>query len=169
MEYSRSLSTFVKSKLFAGIITGVAITFVVIFIFEAGVAIGYHEATFSSHWGENYSTNFGGTDYGLDSHQPTAHGSIGKILSVSTLGTTTTLIVDGSSHPEQKVLVNADTMIRSQENTITASALTTGTYVVILGTPNNQGVIEANLIRIVPSPTAVPTTADSTSSPYAAP
>jgi hypothetical protein len=169
MEHSRSLSQFVKSKLFAGVVMGVAITLVVICIFEAGVALGYHEATFSSHWGENYSTNFGGTDYGLDSHQPTAHGSIGKILSVSTSGATTTLVVDGDSHPEQKVLVDSDTTIRSQENTMTVSSLTAGTYVVILGTPDDQGVIDAKLVRIVPSPTSVPLTADSTSSPYAAP
>jgi hypothetical protein len=180
-DYSRSLSIFVRSRLFAGIVMGVGITLIVLCIFEVGIAIGYHEATFSSHWGANYGTNFGGGDYGLDAHQPTAHGSTGKILSVDTTGATTTIIVDGgTSHPEQKVLVTSDTVIRSQENTLTASALTVGVNVVVLGTPDDTGVIDAKLIRIVPAadisgasaipaPGIAPNSPGSTSSPYAAP
>jgi Domain of unknown function (DUF5666) len=156
-----SLTHFFRSKLFAGIIAGVGITLIAVFIFEVGVTIGYHEATFSEGWGANYAKNFGGpsNDMGLpDAHLPQPNGTFGKIISVSsTTPAGTTIVIDNTSKPEQKVLVTSDTTIRDHENTDTASSLTVGAYAVVVGTPDDQGEIEAKLIRLVPAPTGTNT------------
>ena len=150
-----SVITFFRSKLFAGIVAGVCIMLVVMCIFEVGVMVGYHEATFSSRWGQNYERNFGnmGMMQGLpDGHLPSPDGTLGKIISISNDASSTTLVVNNSQKPEEKILINSDTLVRDHEKTISASSLTVGSYVVILGIPNDQGEIEAKLVRVVPAP-----------------
>ena len=163
-----SLSQFVRSRLFAGIMLGVAVMLVLVCVFEAGVALGYHEAVFSSHWGANYERNFGGTGMQVmmgvpDGHGPEAFGAIGQIISIAS----STMVVQNNDQQEEKVIFNGNTVIRNQEITIPASSLSAGTYVVVVGTPDNQGTIDASLIRIIPAPPtpstpAAPTTSNST-------
>jgi hypothetical protein len=162
-----SIVAFFRSKLFIGIIFGVCIMLVVMGIFEAGVMVGYHEATFSSRWGQNYERNFGsmGMMPGLpNDHLPNPDGTFGKIISVSTAASTTTLVVNSPQNPEEKVVVSADTLVRDHMNTINATSLNIGSYVVVLGSPNDQGEIEAKLIRVVPAPST--TTPSSIMTPY---
>ena len=153
-----ALGQFFKSKLFAGIIVGVCGMLVVICIFEAGVIIGYHEAEFSSHWGENYGRNFANSSSSNpmgfpDMRAPTPDGILGKIVSISpTSASSTTIILSNNLKPEEKILIDSGTIIRDHENTLSASELTMGAYIVVLGIPNDQGEIQANLIRVVPAP-----------------
>ena len=156
-----SLAEFFRSKLFAGIIAGVCIMLFVLCIFEAGVVVGYHEASFSSRWGQNYGRNFGGSEMmpGFpDMHGPNSNGTMGKIISVSTVASTTTIVVSDPQKPEEKIVINTDTIIRDHENTIPASSLSAGSYVVVLGAPDDQGEIQAKLIRVVPAPVMNATT-----------
>jgi hypothetical protein len=152
------LTEFFRSRLFAGIIAGVGITLIAVFIFEVGVTVGYHEATFSEHWGSSYGNNFGGPSntMGLpDNHLPQPNGTFGKIISISTATSSasdTVITIENSQKPEQSVLVTSDTSIRDHENTVTVSSLTVGSYAVVVGDPDNQGEIEAKLIRLVPAP-----------------
>jgi hypothetical protein len=150
---------FFRSKLFAGIVIGICIMLVVICIFEVGVIVGYHEADFSNRWSENYNKNFAqsnsfaGTMGIPDSHVPSPDGILGKIISASTDSSgTTTLVVSSPQKPEEKIIVDGNTVIRDHENTVTASSLTTGTYAVVIGAPNSDGELHASLVRIVPSP-----------------
>ncbi len=146
---------FFRSKLFAGIIAGVCGMLLVMCIFEVGVMVGYHEASFSSRWGQNYERNFGGMGVaqGLPGgHLPTPDGTFGKIISISNEASTTTLVVNSAQNPEEKIIINSDTLVRDRVNTVSASALGIGSYVVVLGAPNDQGEIEAKLVRVVPSP-----------------
>ena len=151
MPTKDSLSHFVRSRLFAGILIGVGIMFILVCVFEAGVSLGYHEATFSSHWGANYEQNFGNGgmqgSMGIpDGHDPEPHGTAGQIISISG----STIVVQNTDRQEQKIVISSSTVIRNQENTMTAASLATGDYVVIVGNPDNQGNIEASLIRIIP-------------------
>lgn len=162
------INEFLRSRLFMGIVTGIGITLVAVCIFEAGVAVGYHEASFSSQWGKNYSMNFGvpgvpssGMTSSLalpDMHGPNPDGLIGKIIRISPSSSapdsatgTTTMIVASSQKPEESVLVTSDTLIRDRENTVSISALTVGSYAVVLGTPTEDGEINAKLIRLMPA------------------
>jgi hypothetical protein len=149
-----SLKEFFRSKVFAGILAGVGITLIAVFLFEAGVTVGYHEATFSERWGANYGKNFGVSNDAMhgalpDGNLPTPDGTLGKILSISPASGTSTMIIASAQKPEQKVLIDADTIIRSHEDTLTAASLTVGESVVVLGTPDEQGEIEAKLVRVV--------------------
>jgi hypothetical protein len=159
-----SIVAFFRSKFFVGIIFGVCIMFVVMGIFKAGVMVGYHEATFSSRWGQNYEQNFGGMGMmpGLpNEHLPNPDGTFGKIISISTTASTTTLVVNSPQNPEEKIVVSADTLVRDHMNTINVTTLSAGSYVVVLGSPNNQGEIEAKLVRVVPAPgTTTPSSAE---------
>ncbi len=150
---------FLRSRLFMGIVAGIGITLVAIFLFEAGVAVGYREASFSSQWGKNYESNFGmmtsrGGIMLTNSRIPNPEGTLGKIVSITpaaiTSGTTT-IVVAGPQNPEENVLITSDTMIRDNEDTLTVSALKVGSYAVVLGEPDSKGQINAKLIRIVPA------------------
>jgi hypothetical protein len=161
-----SLSSLVRSRLFTGIILGIGIMLILVCVFEAGVALGYHEAVFSSRWGANYEQNFGGGgmpgEMGLpDGHEPQPHGTTGEIISISG----STLVIQDTGRQEQKVIMDGDTVIRNQENTISASALAVGNYAVVVGDPDDQGNLDAKLIRIIPAPLAG-AAAPASSTPY---
>ena len=152
-----SLADFFESKLFAGIVAGVCIMLVIICIFESGVLVGYHEATYSSHWGENYGRNFGSgpmSANGLpDARLPLPDGTMGKILSISNASASSTqIVISNTQNAEEKVLIDTNTIIRDHENTISASTLVPGAYAVVLGSPDEHGEILAKLIRLVPAP-----------------
>jgi hypothetical protein len=147
---------FFRSKLFAGIVIGICIMLVVICIFEVGVIVGYHEADFSNRWSENYNKNFAGFSNSMgipDEHIPSPDGILGEIVSATTDSSgTTTLVISSPQKPEEKIIVDGNTVIRDHEDTVTASSLTTGTYAVVIGAPNSDGELHASLVRIVPSP-----------------
>ena len=161
-----TIAEFFRSKLFAGIVLGVCTILIMLCIFEAGVMVGYHEASFSSRWGQNYERNFGGMGMmpGLpDAHLPNPDGTFGKIISVSTQASTTTLVVNSAQNPEEKIIIGSDALVRDHQNTLSSAALSVGSYVVVLGAPNDQGEIEAKLVRVVPAPG---TTTPSMMAPY---
>ena len=151
-----SLRAFINSKLFAGIVTGVCITLVIICIFEIGVMVGYHESSYSSRWGENYTRNFGGGPMGMnglpDAGQPMPDGIMGKIVSIThATASSTELAISGSQHPEEKVLIASDTIIRDHQNTLSPASLSVDEEVVVLGSPDTNGEIVAKLVRIIPT------------------
>ena len=165
MPTQDSLNHFFRSRLFAGILLGVGAMFILVCAFEAGVAVGYHEATFSSHWGANYERNFGGNDMdgsiGLpDGHEPQPHGTTGQIISVAG----SNIVVQNSQRQEQKIIISTNTTIRNEENTVSMSGLSVGMYVVVVGDPDNDGDIDASLIRIIPSPPTSPLSAEPSAS-----
>ncbi len=160
-----SLTVFVRSRLFAGIVTGIGIMLIVIFIFEAGVFVGFHEAQFSSRWGENYQRNFGGPIMitrgdmpEFDHSLPEAHGAFGTVVSVSS----TTLTILGSQKQEQKVVLTDDTVVRDHETSLKPSDLKSGMFVVAIGDPDDSGEVTAKLIRVMPAPPAQTMTTNST-------
>jgi len=125
---------------------GFGIAVIVLLIFQAGVIVGYHKGRFSARFGDNYYHTFGGRypDF-LPKMTPSGHGAVGKIVSV----TWPTFILAGSDNIEKIILIKSDTIIRQFRDTVASSSLTVNDSVVVLGTPNNQGEIEARLIRII--------------------
>ena len=149
---------YIDSRPFMAILTGLIVLLVIIAIFETGVFFGLHEARHSYRWGENYAQNFGGPRGGFfgsvsaPSDMPGGHGAFGQISNVSL----PTFVITDPAHPEERIRVASSTVIRNGAGTTDASALSTGTYVVVLGTPDENGVIDAALIRIMPAPPARP-------------
>ena len=142
---------FFESKVLVGILYGVGIVIVLTLIFSAGVSVGFHKASFGRAWGDNYERNFGmmpnQPGFGRDNF-PNSHGAVGKIIKIEL----PTLIVQDKDNTEKVILIKNDTKIQKMMQDIKSNNLAVDDSVVIIGSPNAQGQIEAKFIRIIPSP-----------------
>lgn len=149
-------------KIAAVIIGSVAIALV---IFTAGVNVGFHKAKFSFKFGENYERNFMGPYPGMDkpmnlngpmgmmrekvrdfegSDFRNPHGISGTIISISE----NSLIIKDKDNKENTVSVDDETVIKLGRDTIKIGDLKNDKEVVIIGRPGDDGVINADLIRV---------------------
>ncbi len=143
------------SKLLFGILCVIGAIIIAFLIFSLGVTVGFHKASFGREWGENYEPNFGfgpgRPSFGANNF-PNANGAIGKIIKIEL----PTIIVQDKDNTEKVVLINTDTSIRKVMADIKASDLLVNDYVVVIGSPDNQGQIEAKFIRVLPLGMPVP-------------
>lgn len=140
------------------IVIGIGIAVVALFIFQAGVLVGFKKAEFSGRMGDNYYKTFGergnprgmpptfGIMRGIDPSNP--HGTVGKIAGIAL----PQIIVADRDGTEKTIIIDTKTDIRSLRDSIKSEMLKVGDFVTIIGEPNNQGQIEARLIRIMPTP-----------------
>jgi hypothetical protein len=154
-----------ESKILVGILYGVGAVIVLILIFSAGVSIGFRKASFGRAWGENYEQNFGmmsprrGFDFGTENF-PNANGAVGKVIKI----TLPTIIVQDKDNTEKVILIKDDTKIEKMRTEIKATDLAVDDFIVVIGSPNAEGQIEAKFIRVMPagmpvSPPQVPQSA----------
>jgi len=142
-----------KSKVFVGILYGFGVAVVAVFIFSAGVSVGFHKASFGRAWGENYKNNFGMMpggpipNFGKDNF-PNAHGAIGKIIKIEL----PTIIVQDKDNTEKVILIKDDTQIQKMKDKIQTNDLKIDDFIVVIGSPNDKGQIEAKFIRLMPAP-----------------
>ncbi len=140
-----------ESKVLVGFLYSIGVVIVVILIFSAGVSVGFHKASFGRAWGENYERNFGIRPDRMmfgDDNLPNPHGVMGKIIKIELPA----IITESDGETEKTVLVNKDTKIKRMRNEISSADLKADDFIVVIGNPNNQGQIEAKLIRVIPSP-----------------
>ncbi|HTE48744.1 MAG TPA: hypothetical protein VK675_02465 [Candidatus Paceibacterota bacterium] len=149
-----------ESKVSFRILCLIGIFIIALFIFVAGVTVGYHKASFGRAWGEHYYENFGLGDrqhgpsgtlmsqIGMMNYFPTGHGATGKIIKIEP----PELIMQDKDNTEKIIIIKTDTRIREGSENVTIDELKINDFVVIIGTPNEQGQIEAKLIRAIPSP-----------------
>lgn len=148
------LKKILESKGFKVAIYIIGIVFVVAFIFQAGVMVGFKKASFSKDWGRNYERNFG--PKGQMPHflrdnfgeVPNAHGAIGKIIKMEF----PEIVVLDKDQTEKIIVINDNTSILERNEKVSKDSLALDKYIVVIGSPNDQGQIEAKLIRIIPSP-----------------
>lgn len=124
---------------------------VALVIFQAGVFVGFKKASFSNRWGESYRETFGGrhrrmgiSDFYDD--YSNSHGAVGKIIKLEL----PKLIIIGKDNVEKIILTKDDTTIRLFRNEVKTTDLKLNDYIVVIGSPNNIGEIEAKLIRLMP-------------------
>lgn len=153
----------IQSKYFKVIVVTVGVIIVALSIFACGIAVGIHKAKFSYAWGENYERNFvggrgnmmggerggmmnrlgfGGGFDGRDFRN--AHGIAGKVLSVSD----NSLIINSRDNKENTIAVNDKTIIKRNGETIKLSDVVKDDKVVVVGNPGDNGVINADFIRV---------------------
>jgi hypothetical protein len=128
---------------------------IVLFVFQAGIFVGYKKASFSHRWGDNYHRAFGerrhkGAFYKGDFQKDfsVAHGAVGKIINISLPSIT----IEDSDNTEKIALISDKTFVRRFRETINPTDLKIDDFAVVIGSPDDQGRIEARLIRIMPSP-----------------
>ena len=140
--------------MFRGILIGIGAITVILLIFLAGSAVGYRKAAFSYKLGDNYHDIFDGRrpkdmDFGLPPEGlATGHGAIGSIIKLELPN----IAVETPEGVEKAVLIGDKTIIKRFREDVQASSLKINDFVVVMGKPNNSGVIEANLIRLMPDP-----------------
>ena len=147
-----------ESRVSFRILCGIGIVIVALLIFSAGVTVGFHKASFGRAWGENYNENFGMGHYngdlggigriGMMDNFPNAHGATGKIIKMELPN----IIVQDKDNTEKAILINTDTKIQKGRQSITTNDLKVDDFIVVIGSPNDKGVIEAKFIRVIPSP-----------------
>jgi len=144
---------YLQSKTFKRALVAIGALIVLLFVFKAGEFVGYRKANFSYLWGENYHRNFAGPKSGFlgnfgrgfgDKDFINAHGTFGSIIEIDG----DTLVVKGKNDVEKTILISDKTIITSRRETIKSSDLKVDDQVVIIGSPNEQGQIEAKLIRV---------------------
>jgi hypothetical protein len=144
---------YLQSKTFKRALVAIGALIVLLFVFKTGEFVGYRKANFSYRWGENYHRNFAGPRSGFlenfgrgfgDKDFINAHGTFGSIIKIDG----STLVVKGRDDVEKTILISDKTTITSRRETIKPSDLKVDDRVVIIGSPNEQGQIEAKLIRV---------------------
>jgi hypothetical protein len=135
-------------------IIGLAVFFAMLVIFGTGIFVGEMKARFSYRWAENYHRNFGGPPGGFmgnlrmppppDNEFVESHGIFGQIIKIGD----SDFVIKGQDNAEKVVVINKDTAINSGKKTITKADLRVGEQVVVIGSPNSQGQIDAKLIRV---------------------
>jgi len=136
------------------VIIGLAVFAVVCLIFWIGMFVGGTKARFSYRWAESYHKNFAGPREGFfgnwqlppPSDFINSHGTFGQIIEIKE----NTLVIKGRDDVEKIVLIKDDTTINRFRETIKASDLKVNDFVVVIGSPNEAGQIEAKLIRVLP-------------------
>lgn len=152
-DIKKSIQKLGESKRFKIAIITVGVLIIAALIFQAGMFVGFHRANFGRNSDKNYSANFGPRPRGphmiggMYDRLPNAHGAIGKIVKAEL----PTIIVVDNDGTEKVVLIKDDTIIRSSNGNNNSSALKLDSYVVVIGSPNDTGQIEAKFIRITPA------------------
>ena len=132
-------------------IIGLAGFVVLILVFGAGVKVGTLKARYSYRWAENYHKNFAGPRGGfLGDWQRfpagdfiSGHGAFGEIIVMKDNG----FVIKSRENVEKVIITAEDTTITKGQETI-KDGLKVGDRVVIIGSPDEQGQIEAKLIRL---------------------
>jgi hypothetical protein len=152
----KKIKNFFESQVFKTVLTTIGIIAIVLLIFQIGVFVGYKKASFSFGWSENYNRNFGGPEkMGFMSRLPfppelrdneflNPHGIVGTIIKIDG----NTIIIKGKDSAEKVIIVPERISIFDRKEDVKISDLKIDDEITIIGSPNNQGQIEAKFIRI---------------------
>jgi len=146
-----------KHDILKWIIVGLLAIVAIVLVFGLGVLVGEKKAKFSYHWAEHYHRMFAGPKAGFLGSLRTSpfppfdefiegHGTFGEIIKIEG----NNLVVKGRGNVEKVIIVTEKTVIKSGREDIKFSDLKIGDMIVIIGSPNDKGQIEAKLIRVFP-------------------
>lgn len=138
-----------QSKTLQVVLIVLGVLIILLFVFKLGVLVGFKKASYSYRWGENYHRNFAGPRHGFfrsftDKDYINAHGTFGSIMQING----DTLVVRGRDDIEKTVLLSDETVIKRYRKRIKLTELAVDDRVVIIGSPDGGGQIQAKLIRV---------------------
>lgn len=144
------------------IIVGLAAFVIITLIFWAGMFVGGMKARFSYRWAESYHKNFAGPRGGFFGNWEgippfpgefiESHGTFGKIVKINE----SDFVIKGQGDVEKIIVIKENTIIEKGRTEIKKEELKVGDQVVVIGSPNDAGQIEAKLIRVLPASPTVP-------------
>lgn len=154
MSEEKTIKNFFQNRdVLKWIIIGLAGFVVLILVFGAGVKVGTIKAKYSYRWAENYHRNFGGPRGGFFGDLKSfpqgefinAHGVFGSIIKIEG----NTIITKAKDDDVEKtVLVSDSTIIQKGRERVKLPDLKVDEDIVVIGSPNEEGQIEAKLIRV---------------------
>lgn len=150
MSEEKHKKLFQNPDILKWIIIGLIGFIVILFSFGAGVKVGTHKAKYSYRWAESYHKNFGGPRGGFMGDWRSfpagdlisGHGVFGEIIELNDSG----FVVRGRNDIEKIVVTTNDTIVKKGRQT-TENDFKVSDRVTIIGSPNEEGQIEAKLIR----------------------
>ena len=146
-----SLKEIFKANHFNKLLMVLAGALVLVFVFAAGVLVGHEKGRFSRAWGENYYRNIMGPGrrgmMNFARSDFNAHSGVGQIIKIDG----NSLIIKDRSNIEKIILVTDKTAIIRDKQNIKITDLEVDDKIVVIGRPNDQGQIEARLIRGMPA------------------
>ncbi len=136
------------------IIIGLLAVVVILLVFGLGVLIGERKAKFSYRWAEQYHKMFAGPRQGFFEDWRSfprgefieAHGTFGEIIEMKE----NEFVIKGRGDVEKVILITDKTVIQKGREKVKKDDLKIGNFVVVIGSPNEEGKIEAKMIRIIP-------------------
>ncbi|PIT94032.1 hypothetical protein COU00_01045 [Candidatus Falkowbacteria bacterium CG10_big_fil_rev_8_21_14_0_10_43_11] len=143
------LKNFFQSKAFKWLIGAVGALIVCLLVLQLGMFIGFRKANFSYRWGENYHRAFGGPREGFlpdfaGKDFIGGHGAAGTIAKIEG----DTLIVQSKEQAEKIVKIATSTLIQMGRTEIAPTELKMDESVVVIGSPQDDGSINAKIIRV---------------------
>lgn len=153
------IKSIAQSKTTKWVLIVVGVLIAALAVFQLGAFVGFHKAGFSREWGENYERNFGGgrgqrggmMNNFLGKDFVNGHGTTGDIAKIEG----NTLIIKDQDNLEKKIVVTNTTAIRSGRDDVKVADMKIGDRVVIIGAPQADGSVQAQIIRIF-DPTLAP-------------
>ncbi|MFA5925511.1 MAG: hypothetical protein WC831_01125 [Parcubacteria group bacterium] len=151
-----------KSKMIKVAALAIGVFLVILASFAGGVAVGLKKARFSYKFGENYERNFVGSHRIRPDFPPgpqarpglpfdpesrdfrNAHGLAGAVISISD----NNIIVRDRDGKENTVAVTDKTIIKRQSDDIKIGDLKKDDRIVVMGSPGDNGVVNADLVRV---------------------
>jgi len=126
-------------------------------IFQLGMYVGFRKANYSFGWGDNYHRTFGGPKDGFmrgfeGKDFVSGHGTAGTIASISDDG----IIIKGGDGVEKMVTLSPKTSIIKGRSVLKASDLRIDDTVTVIGQPQKDGKINAEIVRVFSTPAAPP-------------
>lgn len=137
------MSDLIASKNVQAVLVGLAAVILFVATFAAGVSVGEQKARHFSNWSKNYPDMF--DSRGNPRGPRGTHGAFGKVLSVSG----SEVVVQGRDGVEQNVLVTSSTEIRVGRERGAMDDVRPDDQAAVFGAPNDDGQIEARLIRLM--------------------
>jgi len=141
----------IKSNRFAKAITVIAIIIIALLIFQAGIFVGFKKAEYGNALAGNWEQVFGRRGFGGTGFSnpfgdfTSSHGAVGKIVKLEL----PKILITGPDNIEKSVIIGDDTLIRVFRSDLASTSLKEGDNVVVIGTPDRTGEIEARLIRVI--------------------
>ncbi len=112
---------FASTALFK-VLSALGVIIVLLVVFSLGVAVGSHKTLQS------------------------VHGIQGRILKIELPD----IVVLGRDQMEKAISIESDTKIEERGRIVEPSSLAVGSFIIVIGSPDEAGVIKARLIRIIP-------------------
>lgn len=152
MEEQQNNQKIIRHDILKWVIVGLLAIVVIVLAFGLGILVGEKKAKFSYRWAEQYHKMFAGPRAGFFGDWRSfprrefieAHGNFGEIIEIKE----NEFVIKGKEDVEKVISITDKTIIQKERLKTKKEDLKVGNWVVVIGSPTEEGKIEAKFIRI---------------------